>query len=315
MSTTGTTRSRGMARGVLEVAALALVLLGPSTAAGSAPAPATASQEAAGAPAPAARALDLAFRLASAIASDPADRGRAMEEAVLDLARAGDPDGAASRAEAIEGWRKGTAFASLAAEAARTGRPGPASRLLSRAEAERSRAGGWQERRIAARIAEAMAAMGRREDARTLGEELAAGDTQYAAMAPSATAAAKAAEGDAGGAMEALAPLDGALDLDTAWARTRAYVEVARAAPAGGGWALESARRSAAGLPGWKRAEGLILVGEAMAEAGHPAVREVLDEAEALARALPATMPVKPALMTALARTLASARQRERALA
>src|SRR4029453_8804477 len=93
----------------------------------------------AGAPAkpasyPGMEAFDWAFRFASAIHSDPKDMARAQENIVDDLAEAGHLDEAIRRAELIEGWRRGAAFADLASRLAEAGRAEDARRILARAE-------------------------------------------------------------------------------------------------------------------------------------------------------------------------------------
>src|SRR4030095_4973989 len=89
-----------------------------------APPPAAAARPAASASldAPGSEAFDWAFRFASAIHSDPKDMARAQQNVVDDLADAGRLDEAIVRAEKIEGWRRGAAFADLAARLAEKGR-------------------------------------------------------------------------------------------------------------------------------------------------------------------------------------------------
>jgi hypothetical protein len=251
-------------------------------------------------------ALDLAFRFASAIAADAKDRARAQEEVARDYAARGAFAEAERAAERIEGWRRGTALADVAAGRAAAGQPEEARRLLARAEQERAEAPGWQGARIEAHIASALAVLGEVDRAETMAAALAARDRQYGGRAVAVTAAGLARRGDREEALQRLATLGGDTDIDVAWSRTEAYLDVARRSDDDAAVrrrALDGARLSADGLPGWKKAEALVLVSREERGAGRMAeAREALRRAEAIVRALPATMPVKGRLLADLGR-------------
>jgi hypothetical protein len=261
-------------------------------------------------------ALDLAFRFASAIVSDDKDRARAQEEVVRGYAARGAFAEALAAASRIEGWRQGTAFADLAAALAGAGREEEARELVARAEQLRAATSGWQGVRIGAHVAAALGTLGEAERAASIAAGLVAHDRQYAGRAAAIAAGALARNGDPGAALQRLAPLDGDPDFEVAWWRTGGYLEVARHAgkdAAARDRALESARRSADGIAGWKSAEALVRVAEENVRAGGtPAARpdstrmgearDALRRAEAIARSLPATMPVRARLLADVAR-------------
>ena len=260
-------------------------------------------------------ALDYAFRFATAIVSDEKDRTRAQEEVVSDYTTAGAFAEARDRALRIEGWRRGTALADLAGALAREGRAVEARELLRAAEEIRKKTGGWQGPRVAAHIAAALALLGEEEQATAMVTGLAAEDRQYSGPAAATAAIGKARRGDLDGALQRLAGLDGDPDMDVAWARTEGYLEIARLAgkdPAIRDRALEAARRSADGLPGWKKADGIGRVADVLARQGKvEEARAALGEAEAIARSLPPTMPVKVAILADLARIRGATRDTE----
>jgi hypothetical protein len=268
--------------------------------------------------APGNEALDYGFRFASAIRVDPKDMGRAQESVVLDYVAAGALDAATARVDRVEGWRRGVVQADLAAALARAGRSEEAHALLTRADAQRRATEGWQERRVAAHVAQAQALLGELEPSRALAAELAAGDAQQYTGLPAATlASARAAAGDYDGAMVSLRSLDAEKDPEAAGWRTQGYLTVARqkGLPAGGRLeALDAARRSAEELPGWRQAEALGSLAEEYRLAGRSVrARAVLEEAEEIARQLPATMPVKGPILSSLAGGWARLGQKERA--
>lgn len=282
----------------VPAAALALVL---AAAAQAAPTAAPAS-----APLPGGEALALAFRFASAIASDEKDRARAQEDVARDYAALGAFDRALQTAEGIEGWRRGTALADVAAALAADGRGDAARDLIARAEEVRAATTGWQGARIAAHVAGAYAALGDGERARALASGLASEDREYAGRAAFVAASALSTRGDSHAALRALAPLDTDRDMEVSWWRTEGYLEAARRAGNDAALrdrALDAARRSARGLPGWKRSEALRRVAEGLLRAGRRGeARETLREAGEIARSLPGTLPVKAALLADLAR-------------
>ena len=277
--------------------------------------PATASNTASGV-----EALDYGFRFASAIRVDPKDMGRAQESVLLDYIEADALDEALARADRVEGWRRATVTADLAAALAGYGRRDEARALIARAEEQRLATEGWQERRIAAHIAQALALLGDLERSGALAAELAAGDAlQYAGRATATLAAGQAAAGDADAAMASLRRLASEQDPDAMEWRTTGYLQIARQeglAVAKRREALDAALRSAQGLQGWKKAETLERVAEEYRRAGRngPA-RAALQDAEVTAGHLPSSMPVKAPLLSRLAAGWARLAQKERATA
>jgi hypothetical protein len=291
---------------------LTLVLFGSSAPAGASPVAETTAARPAGV-----AALDQAFRFANAIRSDDQDRAQAEEEVVLEYAAVGALDEAVTRAAQIEGWRRGTALADLARMLAAAGRRDEARTLLAEAGEVRAATAGWQGPRIDAHIAQARAALGD-PAARGMAEATAAGDArQYAGRAAATIALQLAAQGDAAAAMAELGTLDGVDDFDAAWWRTVGYLEITRRGSLSRDdrtRALAAARRSAAGVPGWRQGEVLIdIAGEARLQGSRPLAVEVLTEAEKLITAQPATLSVKAELLSRLAAGFAAAGQTTRA--
>jgi len=291
---------------------LTLVLLASSAPVGAAAAGEAATTRPAGV-----AALDRAFRFATAIRSDDKDRAQAEEEVVLEYAAIGALDEAVSRSAKIEGWRRGTALADVARIMATAGRKDEARVLLTQAAGVRAATEGWQGPRIEAHIAQARAALGD-PAARGMAEATASGDPrQYAGRAAATIALQLAAQGNAAAAMAELARLDKVDDFDAAWWRTVGYLEIARRESLSRDdrtRALAAARRSAAGVPGWKQGEALIdIAGEARLQGSRPLAVEVLTEAEKQITAQPATLSVKAELLSRLAAGLAAAGQTTRA--
>jgi tetratricopeptide (TPR) repeat protein len=248
----------------------------------------------------------MAFRFASAITSDPKDRAMAQEQVARDYAARGAFSEAIAAAERIEGWRRGVAFAVVAADLVAASRADEARVLLARSERERAAAEDWQGARIEVHIATTLAVLGDLERAEALAARLATNDRQYGGRAEVVAAAALARRRQPQAALEKLAALDGDADMDVAWSRTEGYLEVAREAGKDPTWrdrALDAARRSADGLPGWKRGEALVLVAREMHRAGRTgAARDALRSATDIAQALPPTMPIRARLLAELGR-------------
>ncbi len=251
-------------------------------------------------------ALDYAFRFATAIVSDDKDRSRAQEDVVGDYGIAGAFVEARDRAFRIEGWRRGTALADLAGALVKEGRAAEARDLLQAAEEVRQATGGWQGPRIAAHIAAALALLGEEERANAIATRLSDEDRQYFGPSVATAAIGRAGRGDLEGALQRLSGLDADPDMDVAWARTEGYLEIARLAARDTPMrdrALMAARRSADGLPGWKKAEGLARVADALARHGKAEeARVALGDAETIAGGLPSSMPVKVEILADLAR-------------
>jgi hypothetical protein len=236
-------------------------------------------------PAPGAEALALGFRVASAIETDPDNKGRAQTEIVLAFAHAGDLDGALARVDQVEGWYLGQAYAQLAVLLARQGRVDEARRLVEKGRVARESVEGWKGARVESFLARALAYLGEVEDSRAAAQRAERADArQYAGQAAATVARGHAARGDFDAAMEELARIDHETQLDTAWWRTLGYVELAgedRFSPEQRSQALERALASAGKVPGWKRVEALRRIADEFVEAGNPKrARQVLAGAE-----------------------------------
>ena len=111
-------------------------------------------------PRPGIEALDMAFRFASAIDPDPKDKAMAQEAVVLEYARLGAFDTAIRKAGAIEGWRRGTAYADIAGILVEKGRGAEAKPLIEKARSVRATVTDWHGPRIEAHVADVLARMG-----------------------------------------------------------------------------------------------------------------------------------------------------------
>lgn len=258
---------------------------------------------------PGLEALEYASRFASKITSDPKDRSKALQAVVEDFAAAGALQEATRLAASIEGWRRGIAYADLARALADAGDNEAARELIRQAEQVQQTITDWHGPRIAAHVALARAQLGELEASRQIVGDLAKNDRrQYQGQAAGTVAAAHAARGEYEQAMAVLRPLDSEVDLEITWSRTQGYLEAARAASLNHeqrGRALAAARRSADGVPGWKRIDALEAVArECHAQGDAEGAADALVAAEAQARSL-GDSASKPALMTTVARTLA----------
>lgn len=255
---------------------------------------------------PGQEALDQAFRFATAIRTDPKDRDLAQEGVVQDYVRIGAWDAAIAAAGRMEGWRRGTATADIATALARAGRVSEARQQLEVAEAVRVATGGWQERRIAAHVAQALAALGDTGRARTLAQELARGDREYQGRAAATLASTDAATGRFDDGMRRLASLAGDTDLESAWWRTIGFLGVARQASLPAEQrrkALDAARQAAEQVPGSKKAEALEKIAtEYAAQGQRDQALEALAAATSSLEAQPDTLITKAALLSDLAR-------------
>lgn len=268
---------------------------------------------------PGKEAFDWAFRFASAIKSDPKDMARAQENVVDDLAEAGRLDEAILLAEKIEGWRRGSAFADLAARLAEQGRVSEAKALLDRVERIRDNTDGWEGPRVEAHVAQALATMGEAGKAGEIGQRLSADDRQYQGRSAATTATALARQGNYAAAMSALAPLDTNDDIDVAWWRTAGYLAIAKQEKVPlekRREALKAARASAEKVPDWRKAESLQSVAEEYRRIGQTAeARACLKTAEEALESLPTTMAIRSPLLSNLARSWAKAGDKEKARA
>lgn len=255
-------------------------------------------------------AFDYAFKFASAIASDPKDMSKAQEAVVWDLTSSGAWRDAEASAAKVEGWRRGTAYADLATALAKAGRVDDAKRLIAKAEAFRPAIDGWPNLRIAAHIAAAYAALGENDKAKTLAVAVASEDAlQYAGMSTATVASGLAATGEFESASAELDRLEEGKDLDDAWWRTVGYVDMSRQKALTRDQrikAINSARLSAEGIPGWRQAEALESVADEFRKLGLTAqAKEAVTSAQAILAALPDTLPIKAPLLSNCARSWA----------
>ncbi len=257
---------------------------------------------------PGVEALDYAFRFASAIKSDPKDRAKAQELAISELAQLGAFEEGVSRAEAVEGWRQGIAYADLGTALASRKRADEARALITRAEAIRSATKGWEGERIAAHIAQGLAVLGEVDRARVVATTLAAGDPgQYAGRAAATLAVGRAAGGDFAQAMQELAAIEGNNDLDASWWRFSGYLTLARReglSPEQRLQAIDAARNSADSIGGLRRIEALGSIAEEYVRLKRRSrAREALAAADALLSEMAPGSPERGALLPDLART------------
>jgi tetratricopeptide (TPR) repeat protein len=267
---------------------------------------------------PGMEALEYAWRFASAIHADPKDRAKAQQVVVHDTAALGALDEALAWADQMEGWRQGLAWTDLAEQLARAGRKEEAEALLERAIQLAESISGWQALRIEAHVAEVLASMGQLERSSRISRELAAGDPrQYAARSIAAVAAGHAARGEIDEATEMLRGLDVETDLHPTWWRTLGWLNVAGeldASPAERRAALLAARHSAEGVPGWKRAQALVLIAERFRQTGERELaNEALEEAGEVLGGSGLALPLGVPLTASVAREWARIGRKERA--
>lgn len=248
-------------------------------------------------------ALDWAFKFASAIDGDPSDKSRAQQIVVGDYAAHDALDEAVERSDQVEGWRRGLAYADLAAKLATAGRTDEARRLLAKAESIRATAEGWGGPRIAAHIARAHATLGDLEASRARAAEVAAADPrQYEARAAATVAIGLATRGGFDEALATLEPYDGKRDVDLSIWRTNGYLALARMERLEEDQrlrALQAARESAEGIPGWKKITGLHDVAQIYHDLGRSKqAAEVLDGVEPVVLAIASDMPIKGPLLS-----------------
>jgi len=262
--------------------------------------------------------LGWAFRFASAIVSDPKDMGKAQAAVAWDYAAMGAWREATDAAARVEGWRRGTAYADLAAALAQAGRNDDARAAIAKAEDVRQTVTGWQNPRIAAHIAGAWAALGEADKAEGLASAVALEDAQqYAGRTAATVASSRAARGDYDGAVAELDRLVEVKDIDDTWWRAVGYLDVARQTSlprAKRAEALASARTAANSIPTWKKAEALQSIADEYRKQGFAAeAREAVAEAEGILVALPDTMPIKAPLLSNCARAWGELGRKSRA--
>ncbi|MGH9869170.1 MAG: hypothetical protein ACREAA_13525 [Candidatus Polarisedimenticolia bacterium] len=249
--------------------------------------------------------LDQAFQFATALVTDDNDRTRAQEAVVQDLAAGGHLEDASRKASGIAGWRRGTAYADLAAHYAAAGRAQEARSLLDKARQFQKTIGGWQEKRIEAHVASALAALGETKEADALLQGLAASDAQYAGRPSAVMGPVLASRGDFDAAMTRLDQLKDVVDPDVQWSRVQGYLDIARQQkldPARRRKACEMARGAADNIPGWRKPQALAQVADVQRELISPAeARKTLSATKADLESLPATMPVRASLLAEVA--------------
>jgi len=231
--------------------------------------------------------LDFAFRFATAIKSDARDRAKAQELALGEYAAAGAYDEAARRATQIEGWRRGSLYATMATELARAGRADEARGFIAKAEEVRQSTSGWENPRISSQVAEALALLGDHEQSNRITADLASNDPiQYSGRAAATDAVAAAVQGNFEQGMEKLRALESNNDLDAAWGRTTGYLALAKHADAPKAsrlLALDAARSSADRLPIERRLDGLLQIAPEYAALGRKGdAKQAISEAAKL---------------------------------
>jgi hypothetical protein len=146
--------------------------------------PAQTGSAAGDAPLPAFRAdlIDLAFAAATAIPVDPhvKDRSRAQEAVVAVCLELDQAQRALGCIEAIEGWRRGAAYADLAAHGAQRSRAAQAEEWLRRAEAAVEGIDDWRRDRVRLKIARAYALLGRDGEAALIASGVAGAESAAA---------------------------------------------------------------------------------------------------------------------------------------
>jgi hypothetical protein len=261
---------------------------------------------------PGLEALDYAFKFASAIDDDPKDRAKAQQAVVLDYPRIGALDVGLVRADRIEGWRRGIAYADLARSLVEEGRDEEARKALAEASVVRAGIEDWHGNRVDAHIAQALAELGDVAGTSELAMRLAREDPrQYLGKAAATTSTSLAAGGDCDAAMAQLAHLDGSIDREESWGRTVGYISIAEQdalAEEKRLAALEKAFTSAEGVPGWQQVEAFRLVAAAFGDLGRVArAHEALRRAEAFVDTVPAVDPSRAPLLANVARSWAEA--------
>ncbi len=301
---------RSLCRARIQLALAAGLLLAPAEGW-------RASEQASTGPIPGQEALDYGFRFASALDVDPKDKAKAQQVIAMEYPKLGLLDEALERAESMEGWRRLVTLADLAGLLARAGRVEDARALVAKVQQERQQTTGWEGPRIAAHLAGAQAILGEVGPSAAIASDLARNDPrQYAGRSAAIQADALGAAGEYDRALAALKPLDGNTDIEVAWWRTTGYLELSRMEALDDAQrrsALDAARRSADGLPGWKQAEALLEIATRYREIGsRDGAAETLEAAERLARALPSTDNMRPVSLSEVARAWATAGEAKR---
>jgi hypothetical protein len=263
-------------------------------------------------------ALQYAFKFASAIDPDPKDKAKAQELVVREYASRGDLDEAISLAAEIDNWRRGVVYADFARQLASEGRRDEALELIERARDTQKGIAGWQNPRISAHIAEALAALGDLAGSRELSAAVADQDPQaYAGRAVATVATGYAANRNFDAAIEQLSILTDENDLYETWWRTEGYLELGKNAAFTDKQrlhALDLAMESAAQIAGWKQAQALQGVAAEYDKLGkRKKAREALRQADDVIMAVPPTLSAKAAMLSSLAGAWAKIGERKHA--
>lgn len=254
--------------------------------------------------------LDWAHRFAHAIQSDAKDRERSEEAVVLDIAMHGALDEAAGRADSIEGWRRGVAYAEIAKMMAKAGRLADAKALLAKAESVATPAQSWEAPRIESHVAQAQALVGGIEAIPNPGKLEQEDELQYRGLDAVLRASAHTARGELDAAMTQLEAASHDPALEIAWPMTQAYLDVARhpkARPRDRLAAIDEARAAAnRSKEIISRLDALELVADAYRDAGlRERAFQVLDESHGLVAKLPDSTILKGSFLAGEARTRA----------
>jgi tetratricopeptide (TPR) repeat protein len=260
--------------------------------------------------------LDLAFRFASAIASDPKDRAKAQEAVIEDYLYLGATQRAKAGAAQIQGWRQAVVYTELARREVEKGNSAAAKALIGKAQVIRSGVAGWEGPRIDAHIASVLAALGD-PTAKQMAEELATADAQqYAGRSAATLAVAQARAGDFTQAMETLGALEGNGDAELAAGRAGGYRTIAAVSGLTASQrreALDAARGASATLPPWDRVFLLVQLSDEYTQDGlRAAGLEAVRDAEAVARSLPGNSTGQIPLLAEVARGWGRIGEKER---
>lgn len=227
--------------------------------------------------------LAIAFDFASAIHTDKIDQLKMQEKVVQDYITLGLLDLAQAKADKMNGWRQGTAYADIAVELAHRGRKDQARDLITKAEAVMKRTIGWQKPRIGAHIGRAEAALGNVEKSQQIGFSL---PPSEGPKSLSASAASLAGSGDFDSAMKTLANVEKSTIFENQMAVVNGYLDIARHPaladkPDQRTQALQAAIRTSSKLPATRRVEvSTIVVAELIALKQEQEAQRLLDDIE-----------------------------------
>lgn len=261
-----------------------------------------------------------AGRFADALAGDAKDRERAQEAVALDVAMLGNLDEAIRRADRVEGWRRGVAYAEIAKMLAKDRRLPEARALLAKAEQVASGVDGWQRPRIESHAAQARALVdGMEAPAATTGRLEQDDELQYRGLTAVLRATAHAAKGEYDPAIAQLAKASEETAIEVSWPMVQAYLDLARhpsLTPAQRSRTLDAARAAVSRIPEQiSRLDAMEALAEGYREAGPPeGAGAVLAEFHAQVSSLPDSTLLKAAFLAGEARSRARLGQREAAL-